>query len=58
MGETIWCFMDDINISMTLKWWIDLILVLDNNGWNHLFYVWYQDYYDIKLMNRIIISTR
>ena len=59
MGETIWCFMDDIKISMTLKWWIDLLLVLDNNGWNHLmFYVWYQDYYDIKLMNRFIISSR
>ena len=44
---------------MTLKLWIELLLVLDNNGWNHLvFYIWYQDYYDIKIMNRIIISTR
>ena len=28
-------------------------------GLNHLvFYIWYQDKYDIKMMNRIIISTR
>ena len=59
MGETILCFMYDIKISMTINWWIELLLVLDNNGWNHLvFYVWYQDYYDIKMMNRFIISTR
>ena len=59
MGENVLCFMYDIKISMTLKWGIELLLVLDNNGWNHLvFYVWYQDKYDIKMMNRIIISTR
>ena len=59
MGQTILCFMYDIKISITLKWWIELLLVLDNNGWNRLvFHVWYQDYYDIDMMNRIIISTR
>ena len=42
MGETILGFMYDIKISMTLKWWIELLLVVDNNGWNHLvFYVWH-----------------
>ena len=42
MGETILWFTYDIKISMTLKWWIELLLVLDNNGWNHLvFYVWH-----------------
>ena len=59
MGETILCFMYDIKISMTLKWWKELLLVLHNNGWNHsVFYVWYQDKYDIKMMNRIIIRPR
>ena len=59
MGETVKCFMYDIKISMTVKWWIELLLVLDNNGWNHLvFYIWYQDYYDIDIKIRIIISTR
>ena len=35
-----------------------IIIIRDNNGLNHLmFYLWYQDKYDIKMMNRIIIST-
>ena len=56
MGETIWCFMDDIKISMTLKWWIDLLLVLDNNGWNHLmFYVWYQDSMILKWLIELLL---